>query len=99
MSIDTVVLSPSVTGIYAGAFKDSQVRTVEVHSSIIYIEDGFEGSAVSEVKLLNSGLTSIVMPEGCTLSENITFYVHKSRLKLTRDINSEIADQIKALPE
>lgn len=98
-AISTVVLPASVTALNAKAFEGSRVQTVEIHASIIYIEDGFTGSSVRVVKLLSNNLTSVAIPEKYTVPENITFYVPKDLLELTREINPDIADQILALPE
>ncbi len=98
-SIHTVILPDSVDSIYQGAFKNSSVHTVEFHSSLVYIADGFEGSSVRNVRLLSDTASVIVIGGSGTLAENVTFFVPKDLVRAYRTSNPTLADRIVAISE
>ena len=98
-SVKTVVLPDSVTQINAGAFDGSAVQTINVLASEIYIADGFEGSTVRIVRLLNNKATKIVIGDGLSVSENITFFVPEELVWECRTINPELVDNIVPMQE
>ena len=98
-TVETVVLPESVYRLSEGAFAESEVHTVEMYASEIFIHDGLEGSQVRIIKLLSDKAAKIYLVNDSTLAENVTFGVPADLVHECRALNPELADRIVAIRE
>ena len=89
-----VALPESVTKINAGAFGGSEIRTIEISASEIYIADALEGSMIEEIRLLSPSPTKIIIGDGYTLPENVKILVPSHLVWDCRAINPDLAEII-----